>query len=144
MLYEIFLAKPETLKSTQEVTIKEVLDCADMQEFISYWSKKKLSKLQRGSVKGFLSENKQIDKLQVIDKSTQDEIERILQIRHLYAHRNGIVDEKFLKFYPEPYQLNEEHRLSITDMITHLTFLVDCVVKIDDKAIEKYDLSTIE
>ncbi|KAB8155985.1 ATP-binding protein [Kordia sp. TARA_039_SRF] len=144
LLYEIFLAKPETLKSAQEVTIKEVLDCADIQEFISYWSKKKLSKLQRGSVKGFLSENKQIDKLQVIDKPTQDEIERILQIRHLYAHRNGIVDEKFLKFYPEPYQLNEEHRLSIKDMIRHLNFLADCVVKIDDKAIEKYDLSTIE
>lgn len=144
LLYEIFLAKPETLKSKQEVTIKEVLDCTDMQEFIAYWSKKKLSKLERGSVKGFLSENKQIDKLQVIDKPKQDEIERILQIRHLYAHRNGIVDEKFLKFYPEPYQLREEHRLSIAEMIKHLGFLVDCVIEIDDKAIEKYDLSTIE
>ncbi len=144
LLYEIFLAKPDTLKSTQEVTIKEVLDCTDMQEFIAYWSKKKLSKLQRGSVKGFLSENKQIEKLHVIDKQKQEEIERILQIRHLYAHRNGIVDEKFLKFYPEPYQLNEEHRLSITEIIKHLTFLVDCVIMIDNKAIKKYDLNIVE
>ncbi|WP_461633268.1 AlbA family DNA-binding domain-containing protein [Labilibaculum euxinus] len=144
LLYEIYLAKPETLKSTQEVTIKEVLDCTDMQEFIAYWSKKKLSKLQRGSVKGFLSENKQIEKLQVIDKPKQDEIERILQIRHLYAHKNGIVDEKFLKYHPEPYQIGEEHRLSLSEMIKHLVFLVDCVMKIDDKAIAKYDLSTIE
>ncbi len=143
LLYEIYLAKPDTLKSTQEVTIKEVLDCADMQEFVTYWSKKKLSKLQRGSVKGFLSENKQIEKLNVIDKTTQEEIEKILQIRHLYAHRNGIVDEKFLKYHPESYQVNDEHRLSIAEMINHLTFLVDCVINIDNKAIDKYDLNKI-
>ncbi len=143
LLYEIYLAKPDTLKSTQEVTIKEVLDCADIQEFVTYWSKKKLSKLQRGSVKGFLSENKQIEQLNAIDKDTQEEIEKILQIRHLYAHRNGIVDEKFLKYHRQSFQLNDEHRLSILEMIKHLTFLVDCVVRIDDKAIEKYDLNRI-
>ncbi len=143
LLYEIYLAKPETLKSNQEVTIKEVLECTDMQEFVVYWSKKKLSKLQRGSVKGFLSENKQIDKLQVINEVTQEKIEGILQIRHLYAHRNGIVDEKFLKYHPATFSLNDEHKLSISEMVNHLTFLVDCVVSIDNKAIEVYNLTTI-
>lgn len=144
LLYEIYLAKPDSLKSTQEVTIKEVLDCADMQEFVVYWSKKKLSKLQRGSVKAFLSENKQIENLNAIDKATQEDIEKILQIRHLYAHRNGIIDEKFLKYYPEPYRLNDEHRLSISEMMNYLTFLLDCVIMIDKKAIENYSLNTIE
>lgn len=36
LLYEIYLANPSTLKSHQQVTIKEVLDCADMQEFVLY------------------------------------------------------------------------------------------------------------
>lgn len=143
LLYEIYLAKPETLKSTQEVTIKEVLDCVDIEEFVVYWAKKKLSKLQRGSVKGFLSENKQIDKLNVIDKSMQKKIEGILQIRHLYAHRNGVVDEKFLKYHPAAFNLNDEHRLSISEIINHLEFLVDCVVLIDKKAIENYDLNKL-
>jgi len=40
LLFEIYLAYPATLKSTKQVTIKEVLECADMQEFIIYWSKK--------------------------------------------------------------------------------------------------------
>ncbi len=143
LLYEIYLAKPDTLKSEQQVSIKEVLECTDIQEFVVYWSKKKLSKLQRGSVKGFLAENKQIKKLNIIDKSTQEEIERILQIRHLYAHRNGIVDEKFLKFHPEVYNLNDEHKLSISDMTKHLVFLLDCVISLDNEAIKKYDLNKI-
>ena len=64
--YEIYLANPDTLKSQQTVTIEEVLNCSDIQDFIKYWSKEKLSKLQKGSVKGFIKDNKQISELKVI------------------------------------------------------------------------------
>jgi hypothetical protein len=143
LLYEIYLANPSTLKSSQQVTVKEVLDCADMQEFVLFWAKKKLSKLQRGSVKGFISDNPQIRELQVIDNIQQDNIEKILQIRHLYAHRNGIIDEKFLQFYPESYNLNDEHQLSIESMLNNFSYLMEIVDKIDSAAILKYNLATL-
>jgi len=95
LLYQIYLAQPNALKSEAPVTVKEVLDCADMQEFITWYAKEKLKKLQRGSVKGFIAENKTIKPLNVFDKARIDEIEKILQIRHLYTHQNGIVDDKF-------------------------------------------------
>jgi hypothetical protein len=144
LLYEIYLANPSTLKSNQQVSIKEVLDCSDMQEFVAFWSKKKLSKLQRGSVKGFISDNSQIKDLNVINKVEQDEIERILQIRHLYAHKNGIVDEKFLKFFPNHNQLNDEHKLTIAEVISFLDYLVKIVDNTDKAAIQKYQLATID
>lgn len=143
LLYEIYLANPATLKSAQQVTIKEVLDCADMQEFVLFWAKKKLSKLQRGSVKGFIADNSQIKELQVIDDTQQDNIEKILQIRHLYAHRNGIVDEKFLQFYPGQFNLNDEHQLSIEDMLNNFSYLMGIVDKIDNAAVIKYQLATL-
>lgn len=143
LLYEIYLANPNTLKSNQQVTIKEVLDCADMQEFVLYWAKKKLGKLQRGSVKGFIADNPQIKDLNVLDDPEQDRIEGILQIRHLYAHRNGIVDEKFLQFYPGQFNLNDEHQLSISDMLHHFSYFNDIVNKIDMAAILKYRLATL-
>lgn len=143
LLYEIYLANPATLKSSQPITTKEVLDCADMQEFVLYWAKKKLNKLQRGSVKGFIADNSQIKDLNVLDDTQQDHIEKILQIRHLYAHRNGIVDEKFLQFYPGQYNINEEHQLSIEDMLSHFSYLIDIVDKIDNAAILKYQLATL-
>lgn len=142
LLYEIYLANPNTLKSNQEVTIKEVLDCADMQDFVTYWAKKKLSKLQRGSVKGFISDNKQISDLEAIDSSQEDEIERILQIRHLYAHQNGRVDEKFLKYYPDEFELNDEHQMSISSVLDKLEYLSNIVELIDQTAIVKYSLAT--
>lgn len=143
LLYEIYLANPASLKSSQQVTIKEVLDCSDMQEFVLFWAKKKLSKLQRGSVKGFIADNSQIKDLNVLDTNQQDNVEKILQIRHLYAHRNGIVDEKFLQFYPGRYNINEEHQLSVEDMLGHFSYLIDIVDKIDKAAILKYQLATL-
>lgn len=143
LLYEIYLANPSTLKSSQQITIKEVLDCADMQEFVLYWAKKKLGKLQRGSVKGFISDTPQIKDLGILDDPEQDKIEKILQIRHLYAHRNGIVDEKFLQFYPGQFNLNDEHQLSTTEILSHFSYFVDIVDKIDKAAIVKYQLAAL-
>ena len=143
LLYEIYLANPLTLKSKQQVTIKEVLDCADIQEFIIFYAKKKLSKLQRGSVKGFISENEQIAQLNAISETQQEEIEKILQIRHLYAHKNGIVDDKFLQQFGGTFRLNEEHQLPLDSMIAHLEYLANTVLRIDTAAIRDFHLTTL-
>lgn len=141
LLYEIFLANPSTLKSNQQVTIEEVLNCADLQEFVKYWSKQKLSKLQKGSVKGFIKDNKQINDLGILDETNQNEIEKILQIRHLYSHRNGIIDEKFLQYYSGQFLVNTEHKLSINEICDKLEYLSGIINQIDNAAITKYNLS---
>lgn len=141
LLYEIFLANPATLKSKQQVTIEEVLNCTDLQDFVKYWAKEKLSKLQKGSVKGFIKENKQIRELDIIDDVMQDEIEKILQVRHLYAHRNGIVDEKFLQFFTGFSVVNTEYNMPISQICDKLLYLAEMVHKIDLKSISTYSLS---
>lgn len=141
LLYEIYLACPSTLKSKQEVTVEEVLNCSDLQEFVSYIAKQKLGKLQKGSVKGFIQENKQIRDLGVLNKQEQDEIEKILQIRHLYSHRNGIVDEKFLQYFIGQFDLNSEHQMSICEICDKLCYLAEIVNQIDSAAINKYKLA---
>ncbi|EAW38695.1 helix-turn-helix domain-containing protein [Lyngbya sp. PCC 8106] len=143
LLYEIFLAKPATLKSGSKVTVKEVLDCSDLQEFVNYLAKQKIGKLQKGSVKGFISDNPQINNLNVIDDSKQNEIEKILQIRHLYSHRNGIVDEKFLQYFTGEFTLNLEHQMSIDEICDKLCYLAKISHQIDSAAIAKYKLAKI-
>lgn len=142
ILLEIYLAKPETLKSEQTVKVEEVLNCSDLQDFIMYWAKQKIGKLQKGSVKGFISENKQIRDLKVIDNVKQDEIEKILQIRHLYSHRNGIVDDKFLKYF-SGFSSGSEYQISIDEILDKIEYLTQTIVEIDKAAVAKYNLSTI-
>jgi hypothetical protein len=140
ILYEIFLANPQTLKSQQQVTIEEVLNCSDLQEFVKYFAKQKISKLQKGSVKGFIKENKQIRDLGVLDENSQNDIEKILQIRHLYSHRNGIVDEKFLQYYTGQFELNKEHQMPISEICDKLYYLAEIAQRIDVAATAKYQL----
>ena len=113
----------------------------DSQEFVEYWAKQKLSKLQKGSVKGFIKENKQISDLKVLNEAKQNEIEKILQIRHLYSHRNGIVDEKFLQYFAGEFILNSEHQMSINEICDTLCYLADVVDQIDLAATTKYKLA---
>lgn len=143
LLYEIFLAIPETLKTKEEVTIEEVLKCSDLQEFVEYVAKKKIGKLQKGSVKGFIKENQQIKDLRVLDEHKQNEIEKILQIRHLYSHRNGTVDEKFLKYFAGQFTINSEHQMSISEICEKLCYLAEIIDKIDLAAINRYNLAQV-
>jgi hypothetical protein len=141
LLFEIFLAKPETLKSKQEVTIEEVLNCSDMQDFVHYWAKQKIGKLQKGSVKGFVEDTKQIKDLNVLEAVEIKEIDKLLQIRHLFSHRNGIVDEKFLNFFPNIASLNSEFNMAISDIVVKLEYLIEIANRIDTASIQKYNLS---
>jgi len=141
LLYEIFLAKPQTLKSEQTVTIKEVLNCTDLQDFIEYWAKQKISKLQKGSVKGFIEDTPQIKQLKVLEKNEIKEIDKLLQIRHLYAHKNGMIDDKFLSFYPESGELNSEYIMPISLILEKLEYFIGIVDRIDISAIAKYSLT---
>jgi hypothetical protein len=140
LLYEIYLAKPETLKSTAQVTVKDVLDCSDMQEFITRYAKSKLKKLQRGSVKGFIADNKQIKSLGVFDATRQEEIEKILQIRHLYAHQNGLVDERFREYFPAA-NLNDEYRMTLDEFLARVEYLAQAIDAVDQAARTDYQLA---
>jgi hypothetical protein len=141
LLYEIYLAKPETLKSNAQITVKEVLDCSDMQEFISRYAKGKLKKLQRGSVKGFISDNKEIKSLGVFDPTRQEQIEKILQIRHLYSHQNGLVDERFREYFPDA-KLNDEYRMTLDEFLTRLEYLGQAIDAVDTAARNDYQLAS--
>jgi len=141
LLYEIYLAKPETLKSDAPVTVKEVLDCSDMQEFITRYAKEKLKKLQRGSVKGFIADNQAIKSLNVFDATRIDEIEKILQIRHLYTHQNGIVDDRFRKSFPLT-KVNDEYRMTLDEFLSCFEYLAQAIEAVDEAARKVFKLTT--
>jgi len=140
LLFEIYLAKPEVLKSKEKITIEEVLNCKDIEEFIIFFARKKIGDMQKGSVKNFLDENKVISDLNAIDVNEQKEIEKIMQIRHLCSHKNGIVDDKFQQYFPDE-QIRAEFSLSIDVIIDKLIIVINVIEKIDCLARKKYNLS---
>lgn len=113
--------------------IKDVLDRADMEEFITWYAKEKLKKLQRGSVKGFIAENPTIKSLNAFDDTRVGEIEKILQIRHLYTHQNGIVDDKFRHYFPTT-KVNDEYPMTLDEFLKSFEYLAEAVEAVDEAA----------
>jgi len=140
LLYEIYLAKPQILKSEATVTVKEVLDCSDMQEFITRYAKEKLKKLQRGSVRGFIADNRAIKSLSVFNATRIEEIEKILQIRHLYTHQNGIVDDRFRKSFPLT-KVNDEYRMTLDEFLNLFEYLAQAIKALDEAARKDFNLA---
>jgi hypothetical protein len=140
LLYEIYLAKPETLISPATVKVEDVLKRADMDDFITWYAKEKIKKLQRGSVKGFIAENSTIKSLNAFDDTRIGEIEKILQIRHLYTHQNGIVDDKFRHYFPAT-NVNDEYPMTLVEFLKSFEYLAESAEAVDDKARNALNLS---
>src|SRR5580704_15108260 len=140
LLYQIYLARPEALKSDAPVKVKDVLDCSDMQEFITRYAKEKLKKLQRGSVKGFIADNQAIKSLNVFDATRVEEVEKILQIRHLYTHQNGIVDDRFRKSFPRT-NVNDEYGMTLEEFLNRFEYLARAIEAVDEAARKDFKLA---
>src|SRR5437764_9870745 len=111
-----------------------------MQEFSSRSAKEKLKKLQRGSVKAFISDNKAIKSLNVFDATRQEEIEKILQIRHLYTHQNGIIDEKFRASFPAT-KPNDEYQITLDEFLDRFDYLAQAIEAVDEAARKDFKLA---
>lgn len=145
LLFEIYLAKPETLKSSSAVEVREVLDCFDREAFIRFVATRKISGLKKGNVKGLIEENKQIKNLEVFsDSSIITEIDELFQIRHLYVHSNGRVDSKFANSVSGKFQIGDEHQMTVDEICKAATLLSTTVDQLDEAAINKYGLSISE
>ncbi|MBA4155794.1 hypothetical protein, partial [Flavobacterium sp.] len=70
-------------------------------------------------------------------------LEKLLQIRHLYAHKNGVVDEKFLSFFPGQFELNDSHEQSLDEFLDHFKYIADIAHRIDIAATTVHNLATI-
>lgn len=92
-------------------------------------------------MKGFVADNKQIKSLGVFDAARQAEIEKILQIRHLYAHQNGLVDDRFREYFPTA-NLNDEYRMTLNEFLTRLDYLAQAIDAVDEAARKDYQLAS--
>lgn len=143
LLYEIWLSNPHTLKSSATVTLEQVLNCSDIEEFIIVYAREKISKMKKGSVKTFIEDNKLIRELEVFTPHKIREVDGILQIRHLFSHSNGIIDEQFLKNYDGTLNVGNDFLLTTDDFLNKLSYLAETLESVDQAAIKKYNLLTL-
>jgi hypothetical protein len=76
----------------------------------------------------------------VFDATRQGEIEKILQIRHLYTNQNGIIDDKFRKLFPTT-KLNDEYQMTLDEFLERFEYLVQAIEAVDEAARKDFKLA---
>jgi hypothetical protein len=76
----------------------------------------------------------------VFDDTRIGEIEKILQIRHLYTHQNGIVDDKFRQHFPTT-KMNDEYPMTLEEFLKCFEHLAQGVEAVDEAARKAFDLA---
>jgi hypothetical protein len=113
-----------------------------MLEVVKLLADKKLDKLARGSLETFDKQMKPILGGNLFDDAEMLEAQSLFEIRNLYTHSNGIVDDRFLrKHMAESLRVGEEYRRSLDDWCKAARFLFEAANRIDKTAMSKHDLS---
>ena len=143
LLLEIYLAKPNTLKSKSTVTVEEVLECRSIEEFVRFEANRRVQKLKRGDLNGFVASLKKSTGLDVFQEAEIVQVEDVFQIRHLYTHNNGRVDAEFLakSHNVDGWALGDEHLVSFGELCETAELFLKTVKRLDDAAIAKYHLA---
>ena len=91
-------------------------------------------------MRSFIAENPTIKTLNAFDDTRIGEIEKILQIRHLFTHQNGTVDDKFRHYFPAT-NVNDEYPMALDEFLKCFEYLADSAEAVDDKARNAFNLS---
>ncbi len=117
MLSRIYTERPETLKSSEKVEIRDVLRFKNMEGFISYIAEKRVHELSYKGMREILEflEKRHGLKVDCCDSKLTTAIE-FIEVRNIVVHNAGLVSDLFIKrtkrddlIPDEPFPLNMQY-----------------------------------
>jgi hypothetical protein len=144
LLTIIFAVRPEMLRSQEQVTVKYVLEHSTMEEFVRDVIERRVHSL---SYKGLRDLNAYVSRmfdLSLFESvTTAERAVRLVEMRNLLAHNNGVVNKIFLSRVPESTDTcGTRLTVGANNMHDHLTFLYTAAGNVDKRAIDKFNLPT--
>jgi len=172
MLYRTFTERPETLR-TEQIPVRDALECATREELISYVAEKKVTGLGHkglSDIVDYLNRNLSLE----FDESEKCYLQAcaIVELRNIIVHHGGRVTNRFIErtktstfdvndVFPinvppvasleenktsrkNLYALGGQFPLSETFIVSQLAVLTIVARMIDGRFIDKLGLSTVE
>ncbi|VTR91501.1 Uncharacterized protein OS=Bradyrhizobium sp. (strain ORS278) GN=BRADO3599 PE=4 SV=1 [Gemmata massiliana] len=140
LLTLVFVAKPETLKSKEQITIDDILQFNDMKDVVLHLAEKKVHELSYQGMRklaAYLKKKIGLDVL--IDANDLDRLIQIIELRNLIAHNRGIANKIFLKRLPNyPIKEGEVIRLDTEATMKDVDFLASAVCDLERRAAQKF------
>jgi hypothetical protein len=136
----IFRAKPETLRSAEQVRVDDVLRYASMDDLIDYLAKRRVDRLAYQGVAELTQSLADRPGLELFGEGDQlNQAVRIVAMRNLFVHNRGIINETYLHQVAGAGVVGD--RIKIEDFHGDLAFLARTSMTVDAKARAKFGLA---
>jgi hypothetical protein len=144
MLGTIFRARPETMRSSANVRVEEVLKYKTMDEFISHLAEKQVNQLSYQGMRELAEYLNDKMNFPILPKEQDlENAVRIIETRNLIVHNRAIVNALFLERVPSTTTaIGEPIDPEFTEVLDDITFLSQCAFFIDAKAVQKFGIET--
>jgi hypothetical protein len=142
LLSLIFRARPESLRSSEEVKLEFVLAHRTRARLVRAIIDRKVNQL---SYQGMRNLTQFFSKRLGLDLSPNPEsLERmvlLVEMRNLFVHARGIVNDTFVQRVPKPpAPLGKQVRLTIAAVSSHVDFLSESVAEVEGRAHDKFGI----
>jgi hypothetical protein len=141
LLGSVFLARPETLKSSETVRVEEILQHSTMNDLVRTLATRKVERLSYQGMKTLAEELETKMGFQLFGcEHDLARAVRIVESRNLLVHNRGIVNEIFLSRTELPYRIGQHLPLDHKSVGKDTDILASMVFDIDKRAAAKWSL----
>lgn len=141
LLYEIFIQKPETMKSGEKIEISSVLSHDSFKSLIRTIAEKKISNLTYSSFKELASYFSDRFKLKVCSETAINQITFAIELRNISVHNRCRIDQRFIERTNYDPATKDKIALLNLEFINKLVpVLVKSVLELDTAARSKLKL----
>lgn len=142
LLSLVFQTKPETLRSSEQVRLDEVLRHSSMDELIGSLSERRVERLAYLGMADLADDLE--EKLGFALFETEEDLQgaiRVNAIRNLVVHNRAIINAKFVEQLPQyEGQQGQSLELDVDEVFGDITFLTRIVCETDGRAAKKFVL----
>ena len=141
ILYEAFLKKSELLRSSEKVTVKEVLTYDSLDSFIRDFAESKIERLSFSSFKN-LSEffNERLAIIIIPDNEIPNIVESI-EIRNISVHNRCVINRRFITRTGADSSLIGKQKTLCLEYIDDIVLkIMEWIIQLDKNIIGKFDI----
>jgi len=141
LLSSVFTTRPETLRSSEQISVQEVLEHQSLDAVISYLATRRVEKLSYESLRSVSKQLSQELSLELFDKAEDlEEAVRIFEARNLLVHNRGVINAIYVTRVRTDAGVGHELVIDGSVVLGSLRFLSDVCARADKRTAEKFGL----
>lgn len=140
----VYLRQPNALRSSENVDINFILQYASMDELVLALLDRRVRALSFQSLSDLDADlSRKLGMPLFADDNQRNQAVYLVALRNLIVHNQGIVDQHFMRLYPDAPDVGTRIQVGIDENGKALRFLIDWIMDLDVRMIEKFSLPTV-